>query len=137
MYVIVPVFFQPPPGRSGTPITPRFLDPLIVEEIHADRWRLVHELRYDSAILGARVIAPVGFVTDFSSVPRVPLAWWLAGDTGRKAGVIHDLLYCYRLPGQRALADRVFNEALTAEGLPAWRAALMYAGVRVGGWASW
>ena len=117
-------------------ITPRFLDPLVLEEIDASHWRLVHELRFDSAVLGARIIIEAGTVTDLASVPRIPLAYWLTGDTGRKAGVIHDHLYHTHIGG-RPVADAVFREALVAEGLPAWRVWLMYSGVRVGGWVAW
>ena len=119
-------------------ISPRFLDPLVLEEVDACRWQLVHELRYDSAILGARVCVPVGRLTDLASVPRLPFAYWLTGDTGRKAGVIHDEVYHWHMGGaSRAMADAIFHEALLAEGIVPWRAALMYAGVRLGGWASW
>ena len=123
---------------SVSGITPRFLDPLVLEEVDARRWRLVHELRYNSALLGATVIVPAGRVTDLSSVPRLPFAYWLAGDTGRKAGVIHDEVYHWHFGGcPRQVADAVFREALIAEGVPAWRAALMYVGVRLGGATAW
>lgn len=119
------------------PITPRFLDPLVLQEIDDRRWRLVRELRFDSAILAARIVVPEEFVTDLSSVPRLPLAYWLAGDTGRKAAVVHDFLYDHRLGGGRQIADDVFLEALRVEGVPAWRRALMWAAVRLfGRWHS-
>jgi hypothetical protein len=117
-------------------IVAKFLDALILEEIDARHWRLARELRYDSAVMRARLIIPAGLVTDLSSVPRIPLAYWLAGDTGRKAGVVHDFLYRHRLES-RATADAVFREALRADGVPRWRVALMYAGVRLGGWVAW
>jgi hypothetical protein len=117
-------------------IRPRFLDVLALEEVDVHCWKLAHELRFDSAVMGARIIVPEGRLTDLASVPRIPFAYWLAGDTGRKAAVIHDELYRVRLC-PRAVADAVFREALRAEGLPAWRVALMYAGVRVGGWVAW
>lgn len=118
------------------PITPRFLDVLVLEEVDARRWRLVREFRYDSAVLGARVIVPAGFQTDLSSVPRLPFAYWLAGDTGHKAGVIHDYLYDHHLGG-RQVADDVFSEALRVEGVPAWRRGPMWAAVRTFGHAHW
>ena len=117
-------------------IRPAFQDPLILEEVDARCWKLAHELRFDSAVMGARIIVPEGRLTDLASVPRIPFAYLIAGDTGRKAAVIHDELYRVRLC-PRALADAVFREALQAEGLPAWRVALMYAGVRIGGWVNW
>ena len=79
---------------------------------------------------------PAGFVTDFASVPRVPLAYWLTGDTAHEAAVLHD--YCYSTGlHPRAWCDEMFAAAMEATGIPAWRRALMYAGVRAGGWAAW
>jgi hypothetical protein len=118
-------------------ITPRFLDPLVLEEIGENRWRLVHELRYDSAILGARVIVDVGFETDLSSIPRLPIVYWAVGGRGRKAGVVHDWLYRTHVGG-RAIADRVYPEALSvSEDVPAAVRWAMWAGLRVGGWMAW
>lgn len=116
-------------------IRPRFLDPLVLREDGAD-WILEREFRYDSRILGARVVIPAGFATDLASVPRVPFAFWLAGDTGRKAGLVHDWLYVAKLC-PRVTADAVFLEALAAEGVPTWRRRLMYRAVRWFGGAHW
>jgi len=38
-------------------------------------------------------IACAGLETDFASVPRLPLAYLIAGNTAHKAAVIHDYLY--------------------------------------------
>jgi hypothetical protein len=124
-------------------IRAKFLDPLDARELPDNFWLLLAELRYDSAILGARVIVDKGFVTDLSSVPRVPFAFWIAGDTARKAAVIHDWLYSVRLAGKmpdvdrRRLADEVFLEAMAAEGVPLWRRTLMHAAVRLWGEGRW
>lgn len=118
-------------------IVARFLDPLVLEEVAGGPyWRLIRELRFDSAVMGARVIVPPGTVTDLASVPRWPFAFWLAGDTGRKAGVIHDWLYVHQLES-RARADAVFYEALAAERVPSWRQWLMWAAVRLRGGRYW
>jgi hypothetical protein len=118
-------------------ITPRFLDVLRVEEVSATHWRLLAELRYDSAVLGARLIIPAGFETNFASVPRAPFAFWLAGDVGRKAAVVHDFCYSSHVARERYLADSVFYEALRAEGVSAVTAWLMYVAVRWGGGSRW
>jgi hypothetical protein len=39
------------------------------------------------------VIVPAGFQTDFASVPRIPIAYEIVGDTAHEAGVVHDYLY--------------------------------------------
>lgn len=128
-------------------ITPRFLGPLAVELVGYREgraaWRLLRDLRYDSALARARLVVPAGFVTDFASVPRAPLAFLLAGDTAHAAAVVHDYLYQARplrggLPGAgRELADAVFLEAMRATGIPAWRRHLMYLAVRAAGAGAW
>lgn len=117
-------------------ITPKFLDTLRTEKIGPRRWRLTHELRYDSAVLGARIVVPEGFETDFSSVPRGPLTWWIAGGVGDCSGTLHDFLYDHRLGG-RQVADDVFLEALRTEGVEGWRAGLMHWAVRRWGEDHW
>lgn len=97
---------------------------------------LLAPLVYRSAILKRDVIVPVGFSTDLASVPRVPLAYMLAGGTAKKAAVVHDYLYTERLCS-RAEADAVLEEAMTASGQPWWRIKLMWAGVRLGGGSHW
>lgn len=130
-------------------IVPRFLDPLQLEERTGTAdplWRLIHELRYDSAVFGGRIVVDAGFLTDLSSIPRVPYVYWRLGGRGRRAGVIHDKLYrthgLGRFPGQparaRQLADAVYLEALSvSEDLPADLRWAAWAGLRVGGWVAW
>jgi hypothetical protein len=117
-------------------ITPRFLDRLRLEELGPNRWRTLAECRFDSAVLGARIIVPEGFETDLSSVPRVPVAFWLAGDTARKSSLVHDFLYDRHLGG-RQIADDVFFEAMRCEGVSAGLAALIYRAVRWWGAGHW
>lgn len=113
---------------------PEFLTRLEVELIdeQADKWRLVLPLRYRSQIVGL-IEVPAGFETDFASVPRLPLAYALAGNTARKAAVIHDFLY--QDPAtERDDADAVFLEAMQVSGMPWWRRGPMWLGVRCFGW---
>ncbi len=98
------------------------------------RWRLLEPLVYESALLGRRIEVPAGYETDFASVPRLPLSYMLAGDTGHAAAVIHDYLVDTMVTDAASwdMAAEVFREALRDEGLPAWRVGLMAAGVRMG-----
>lgn len=107
----------------------------LVDDAQADgrgMWRLEHPLVFQSAVLGRAITVPECFETDFASVPRVPVAYWLAGDTAHPAAVVHDYLYS---TGEvsRATADRVLLEAMAAEGVPAWRRYPMYWAVRAFG----
>jgi hypothetical protein len=101
----------------------------------ADRrgtWALLSQLVFSSDVLQRKVIVPMGFVTDFASVPRIPVAYLLTGDCGHAAAVLHDWAYTSHLC-TRSEADALFHEALLAGGEPRWRAWLMWLGVRIGG----
>lgn len=116
-------------------IQPAFLGTLQVAKLPGGQWRLLAPLRYQSRVLGALIEVPTGFLTDFSSVPRLPLAYLLAGDTAHEAAVIHDYLTQVHIC-TRAQADAVFYEAMAVTGEPRWRRVLMWSAVRVaGGWA--
>lgn len=95
-------------------------------------WRLKNPLAYESDVAGKIITVPEGFCTDFASVPRIPVAYWLTGDTAHEAAVVHDFLYSTgELP--RAKADDVLMEAMTVTGIPAWRRYAMYWAVRAFG----
>lgn len=95
-------------------------------------WKLLAPLVYASDRLGDTITVPTGFITDFASVPRIPIAHLLAANCGHEAAVIHDWLYTtHQVP--RGKADAIFEEALLVGKEPAWRAWLMWAGVRIGG----
>lgn len=95
-------------------------------------WRLLDPLKFRSDLIGL-IEVPAGFETDFASVPRAPLAFWLTGDTAHASAVVHDYLCRVWYPACRiswAVAADVFGEAMRAEGVPAWRRALMRWAVR-------
>lgn len=114
----------------------------LVAELQEDgeTWELQKELLYVSDIpilyykdkIWFTVCVPKGFKTDFASVPRLPFAYLLAGDTAHKAAVVHDYLYENGI-GDKATADKIFLEAMLISGVPAWRARLMYWAVCIGG----
>lgn len=109
-----------------------------VEDVSRDgrgTWVLLAPLACESGRIGV-VVVPEGFVTDFASVPRLPLAYFLAGGLAHAAAVIHDWLYTTHST-DRATADAVFQDAAKACGVSAWRAYLMWLGVRAGGASSW
>lgn len=115
----------------------QFLDPLNTTEITDSVFAIAdHPFRYQSDLAGL-ITVPVGFYTDFASVPRfMPLAYACLGDTAHEPAVIHDWLY-YSAIVPRGTADRVLLEAMEAWGMPAWRYWPIYYGVRVGGWMAW
>jgi hypothetical protein len=117
-------------------MAPGFPNRLRVEQIDDTHWRVLEAFEYDSDVLHARLILPAGFETDFASVPRVPVAYWLFGDTAHAAAVVHDYLYTTGL-FPKATADSVFFEAMKASGVPFWRRWWMYEGVHLLGGAAW
>lgn len=112
-------------------------------------WQTLAPLRYRSVLLGTTVIVPVDFVTDLASVPRKPLAYWIAGGRGTRPSVVHDHPYqCgywlledgRRLAVSKSLTDAVFREALLADpisGADGFIAQLMYKAVCIGGQGHW
>ena len=105
---------------------------LQVEQLDDERWRLTAMLAFASAKYDRMVIVPKGFETDFASIPRIPLAYWLFAGVGQAAAVVHDALYG---EGQvpRKVADDIFLEAMEACGVSAWRRWPMYWAVRTFG----
>ncbi|POM15729.1 Protein of uncharacterised function (DUF1353) [Burkholderia cepacia] len=121
----------------------KFLSPLQVELISdatnsgRGTWRLTAPLPYQSEVARQVFVVPAGFETDFASVPRAPVAFLLTADSAHAASAVHDFLYTAPHPVSREIADAVLKEASIASGVPAWRAWLMWAGVRIGGAAHW
>lgn len=109
---------------------------LQVEELDDNHWKLISAFTYFSKQAGP-ITVPVGFITDFASIPRVPLVFMLFGNTAHSAAVIHDYLYT---TGQvsRKIADKVFLEAMASAGdIPFWKRWPMYCGVRLFGGSAW
>lgn len=100
-------------------------------------WRLLAPLVYQSDIEATTFTVPAGFCTDFCSVPRSPVAFLLVADSAHEASALHDWLYTPPHPLSREMADALLQEAALASGVPAWRAWLLWAGVRMGGASHW
>jgi len=116
----------------------QFLDPLVTVEISDSIFAISdHPFRYQSDIAGQIFTVPIGFYTDFASIPRLfPLIYALFGDTVHEPAVIHDWLY-YSAVTTREMADNVLYEAMTVCGVVEWRKDMIYEGVRAGGWYAW
>lgn len=85
---------------------------------------------YDKNVV---VEVPQGFVTDFASIPRA-FHWFLHPFGGHApAAVLHDYLYAIGQKKARALADKLFLNAMKEAGVPAFRRSLMYRMVRTFG----
>lgn len=115
----------------------KFLDTLCITEVNDSIFQVCdHPFRYQSDVASQTFTAPVGFYTDFASVPRIGIIYAMLGDTAHEPAVIHDWLYYSGLV-PRDMADQVLLEAMCVIGLPAWRRWPIYWGVRLGGWYAW
>ncbi len=93
----------------------QFLTKLRVEHLAKKWWMLTEPLVFYSELIGKTIIAPAGFVSDFASVPRAPVVYWLFGARANASAAIHDRLYRW-CDVSRNMADRIFNECMKAEG---------------------
>lgn len=83
-----------------------------------------------------KVTVPIGFVTDFASIPR---ALWIAlprdGDYVW-AAVVHDYLYWFQMTS-RDVADDVLNAAMKDFNIPTTDRVAIYEGLHLGGGSAW
>lgn len=107
----------------------------LIESRGSGAWQLLLPFVYMSDELGGFVIVPPGFVTDFASVPRLPIAYSIVGNIAQEAAVLHDWLYSPKCkePVTRAQADAVLYEAAILSGVKRWKAWLIWAAVRAFG----
>lgn len=89
-------------------------------------------LFYKSDVANCEFMVPERFITDLSSIPRLPFIYLLLNGISDIAGVLHDYLYSTGIV-LRSMADAILREACTAIGLPRWKAESIYLGVRIGG----
>jgi hypothetical protein len=82
------------------------------------------------------VSVPVGFVTDFASIPRA--LWTALPRDGNYvwAAVVHDYLYWYQTT-TKDIADDVLKAAMVDFKIPAAQRIAIYQGVHLGGRSSW
>lgn len=98
----------------------RFTQSLIVSPLSdGQTWVLLKDFGYDVKEEGSGEVidVPVGFKTDFASVPRI--FWAILPRWGRygNAAVIHD--YCYwSQTYSRKVSDQIFLEAMGVLGVP-------------------
>lgn len=116
----------------------QFTQPFIGELIGPNRWKVYKQFEYHVGKYPSEIIiyVPVGFETDFASVPRV--FWPIISpiDEHGKAAVVHD--YCYRNGlYQKITCDKIFREALRVLKVPEWKVFCMYWAVVLFAWRGW
>lgn len=133
-----------------------FINKLRLEERNYKDFTLLEPLAYEGR--DDRFVVPVGFVTDFATVPQ--FLYWLIPSYGQytNAAVVHDWLcvqleHEYRLekarkagvptidilfkaPANAVDTDGIFRRIMREEGVPLIRRWLMWTGVRWGAFFS-
>lgn len=93
-------------------------------------WLVIAPLVWDD---GRRVVVPAMFETDLASIPRPFRNVFNINGKSRRAAVLHDWLYAGQCLS-RAEADRLFLDAMTADGVGWAQRWSMYCAVRAAGW---
>jgi hypothetical protein len=118
----------------------QFLSPLICQALDDGvNWELHEPLAIDLGMTGMTepLIIPVGFVTDFGSIPWF-IPNWIANPQGKakRAYVMHDYLYRTQIFTQ-LVSDALLNEGMIVEGVNWFQRFTVYRGLRLGGWVAW
>ena len=101
-------------------------------------WELLAPLIFISDLASTTFTVPIGFRTDFESVPRIPGVFDLLGDRASRASALHDALYSGLFPAiPREIADGILKEAMLVTQVPLADAELIYEGVRQFGESHW
>jgi hypothetical protein len=112
------------------------------------KWeRLLAPLGFYDAVYDVTICAPTHFVLDYSSVPRLPFAYWIAGNTGKWESVTHDIGYRFGFLTQKKIDYIFYHAALVRSDMRTnqsclhrtgrrIRSDLMLVAVRCAGWGS-
>jgi len=115
-----------------------FTDPLIVKKVGERTWEIMKAFEYHVGAEDSNEVikVPVGFVTDFASVPQ--FAWIIIPPDGSytQAAVLHDYLYHIKAY-TRKRSDEIFYEAMAVLEVKWWKRKVMYFSVRLAGWIPW
>jgi hypothetical protein len=117
----------------------RFTNMLLVSPLPDGKtWIIRSDFGYDvgEEDSGETINIPVGFMTDFASVPR--LLWTLIPRWGRygNAAVVHDFSY-WKQSYSRRRADDLFLEGMMVLAVPKLQRMIIYYAVRYFGFLAW
>ncbi len=117
----------------------RFTELLLVSPLPDGRtWVIRRDFGYEVGQEGSGDVidVPIGFTTDFTSVPR--LLWAAIPRWGKygNAAVIHDWLY-WDQGRSRKIADEIFLEGMSVLGVSHIKQQIIFLSVRTFGWIAW
>lgn len=118
-----------------------FDQPAVLSPVGSKNWKLLEELRYRTP-RGDLIRIPKRFICDLASIPRLFRIFIGVNGKHRQAAIVHDWLYYKK--GHAALrqftreeCDQIFYDAMIDCDVSEWKAYLMWAAVRLGGWIAW
>ena len=110
--------------------------PEVAPFIDGNHWVLLNDLEYRIDDTDLVITVPRGFVTDFTSVPRVLCAYISpTGRTGR-AAIVHDYLY-WDQGCSRKQADYIMLLGMKETGVDRGKQRNVYRALRFGGRGAW
>ena len=117
----------------------RFTEPLVVTPCpDGHTWILLCDFGYEIGQEDSNDVidVPIGFYTDFASIPR--LLWTLLPRWGKygNAAVIHDYLY-WDQSRTRKESDEILLEGMVVLGVGYIKRYAIYWAVRLAGWWAW
>jgi len=122
-----------------TNIMSQFTDPLVVELVGKNLWKLVSSFEYHVGKYPSDEVIKVSsdFVTNFASVPRI--LWWIISpiDSHAKAAAVHDYCYATHYSKNRKRCDEIFVEAMKVLDVKKWKIFFMYWSVRLFARRAW
>jgi len=98
---------------------------------------LLTPLSYYSVLLDEVITVPIGFETDFGSIPQMFQNILPKDGTSLFAYIIHDLLYQITYRNDRLLCDSVLKEAQECLGESFYARNTVKLGLRIGGAKAW
>jgi hypothetical protein len=116
----------------------QFTTPCRVEIIGKDLFRIIEPFEYHVGSFPSLEIIhiPVGFITNFASIPYIFRPILSPVDTYAKAAVVHDYLYHTALY-ERLRCEEIFLEAMTVLKVEPWKKFAVYNSVQKFGWYRW
>jgi hypothetical protein len=95
-------------------------------------WRLLQPFGYRPDRGITAIIAPAGFITDFATVPRIPLAFEVVGDLAQGPATLHDFMYSNGFVSRKR-ADDLLREMMQSCGYSWLQCWSVWAAVRAFG----
>ena len=129
---VVSILIVHTPVRSQQPITPVFLKPFI----DGRNWIVGEVLTYKIGISQDSITVPVGFVTDFASIPPALQSFIQQNGPSLLPAVVHDYLY-WKQTCTKDQSDQILLLAMIEHKVPEAQRIAIYQAVHYAGIFSW